>query len=134
MSDLQTTYTKLRPKIKGKWLEYLRSDRFTQTVAKMRVTKQCLPSTIEQHGLGHCCLGVLNQLAVDESFLDTFTFNNRNQAPTRDVTDWAHLDRGAMKHLMGMNDGDYNPKDRSPKERTNRRNFYEIAEWIDANL
>lgn len=134
MSDLQIKYAKLRPKIKGKWLEYLRSNRFTQTVAKMRVTNQCLPSTIKSHGLGHCCLGVLNQLAVDEGFLDTFRYNNRNQAPTRDVTDWAHLDRKAMKHLMGMNDGDYNPTEREPKARLNRKNFDEIAEWIDVNL
>lgn len=136
IDSLTIRYAKLRPKIKGKWLEYLRSGNFQQCAAKMRVTNRCTSTTISHHGRGHCCLGVLAQLAVDEGFTETFRYNHRNEAPTRDVTDWAGLDRGAMKILMNMNDGDYDITacTNRPIDRVNRKNFNEIAEWIERNL
>lgn len=128
-------FKKLTPRVKTLLLNALRSGDYKQTIARMRVTRRSGPNFVDQYGMGHCCLGVLTECAVKDGLISKFTVNNRNQSPTQRIRQWAGLGDTEMNKLMTLNDGTPNPsKPMDVKERVNRHNFLEIAEWIEANL
>ena len=128
-------FNKMKPRVKTLLLKALRSGDYKQTIARMRVTKRSGQNFIDQHGEGHCCLGVLTEIAKQEGEIPIFKVNNRNQSPTHRVRHWAGLGDVEMNKLMTLNDGTANHhKPMDVKERLNRHNFEEIAEWIEANL
>lgn len=134
-------YEKLVPRVKELWLEALRSGEYKQIIAKMRVTDRCSDTTLKKHGgTGHCCLGVLTELAKQDGAIPHFKVYSRGEQPLRVVRDWAGLSRDAMKDLMSFNDGhakkgvdSWSPEAWHAKNRDNK-SFDEIADWIDENL
>jgi len=128
-------FTKMVPRVKTLLLEALRSDRYKQTIARMRVTKRSGESFVASHGEGHCCLGVLTECAIKDGAIPRFTVNNRSQGPTDRVRAWAGLGDEVINKLMKLNDGSPDPtQPMNLKHRKDRKNFKEIAEWIEANL
>ena len=131
MSD----YQPMVPRVKTLLVEALRSDFYKQCVARMRVTVHSGPEIIRRNGIGHCCLGVLTEIAVKEGILDEFSINNGGQCPLVKVKNWAGLSEFSQGHLMTMNDG--RPVAvgvGEPLKNENRKTFAEIATWIEHNL
>lgn len=130
---MMSNYNQLAPEVKDLWLEALRSGEYKQSVARMRVTPESGSGLCEKHGEGYCCLGVLTDIALKEGAIDQFRYNISAQAPTMAVMGWAGLDANAQSRLMRMNDGSPTQNGR-PIDNINRKNFSEIAEWIEENL
>lgn len=135
MSESLVRYQKMVPEAKTLLLEALRSNRYKQAVARMRVTKRSSAHYIERNGVGHCCLGVLTDVALKEGVISSFRINERGQGCSMQVLRWAGFDVNTQTKLMKLNDGNIAPHAGSkPIENLNRKNFHEIAEWIEANL
>jgi len=128
-------HTPMVPRVKELLVSALRSGKYTQSVSRMKVTNHSGTEFVEKYGIGHCCLGVLTEVAIEDGFLDKFAINERNQAPLIMVKKWANLSESAQGHLMTMNDG--KPTGESvgkPLKNENRKTFGEIATWIEHNL
>jgi hypothetical protein len=88
---------KLPEKVKTKWLEALRSGKYTQT------------TEILQDDCGYCCLGVLCKVAAEEG-VDLGTCDNGilNGAELSidqyDIYEWSGLNNYTEKRLMRLND------------------------------
>ena len=111
----------MNPKVKAKWLKALRSGEYDQTIGRL------LRRTPE--GDKFCCLGVLCNLYAQEhpgtGFRkeDMSFFNEIYNLPP-EVADWAALVYKQVSdscHLVVMNDDD-------------KKNFNQIANWIEKNL
>ena len=106
----------MKPEIKKRWLEALRSGKYTQARGYMK-----------QDG-SHCCLGVLSDLyAKEQGILITDLYHNGAggigaTACVHDaVTKWAGLkDEGALSQFASMND--------------NGSSFEEIAAVIETTV
>lgn len=142
----------MKPQIKQKWVDALRSGKYTQT-------RQCL-----RKGDTFCCLGVLSDIYISNTKAAHWQEGNRydevraltwKQEPENEedyedgfeeselpkpIKTWAGVDDDTMTILMGMNDGekDYaNPIIPEKEERpflTPPQPFSVIADWIEENL
>jgi hypothetical protein len=123
------------PRIKELLVIALRSGKYRQAVGRMKVTSHSGSDVIERSGIGHCCLGVLTEIAIEDGILDKFSVNNRGQCPLVMVKEWAGISDPVQGHLMTMNDG--RPSQESvgkPLKNKDRKTFGEIATWIEHNL
>lgn len=137
-----TTFKKIDPKFKAKWLAALRGKRKTKAGNKY---EQCDGRLKSPYRDAFCCLGVAQDLlmrsrevpSIDwKKFAPVATVSpGRNQVrwtkdesttlagagyPTREAVEAIGLSAKAAAHLADMNDaGD---------------SFEEIADWIEANL
>ena len=134
--SLNPSWTPMVPRVKDLLVNALRSGAYKQAVARMRISKTSPAGLIETHGgVGHCCLGVLTELAVIDGLLDHYSVNERGQCPLMMVKRWAGMSDSVQGILMKMNDG--TPTERSvgkPRLNDNRKSFAEIATWIEHNL
>lgn len=122
------TYDKMDPEVKVKWLEALRSGKFTQGVGYLKTYSGC-----------NCCLGVLAEVngvpsapAPDDyeegSYFYSFPDRERSEFDDNIQTpdNYCGIHPKARNHLMNMNDG---------SESVDRRySFAEIADYIEENL
>lgn len=126
--------TKMNPEVKEKWLAALRSGDYRQGTLRLRwKSTAATPDTF-------CCLGVLTDLYHKEtgkgewqvgSANDGYIFKDGEQmdvsGPTPRACYWAGINpddtnnASVIGRLMGMNDHD-------------RKNFNQIADWIEGNL
>lgn len=132
---MTTDHSPMVPRIKELLVNALRSGKYTQSVSRMKVTNHSGTEFVKKYGIGHCCLGVLTEVAIEEGFLSKFAINEASQAPLITIKKWAGLSEPAQSHLMTMNDG--KPTDQSvgkPRKNKDRKTFAEIATWIEHNL
>jgi hypothetical protein len=137
-------YEKLDPAVKSVWLGALRSKTFRQTTQRLH-----------RYRGGHCCLGVLCEVAIDSGGVpelrrvlhkphkddedgavpiwlyseapdDETDLVDSATTPPDSVLEWANLDPSALNALIMLNDGD--PPWGKPQ------NFTKIADWIEENL
>lgn len=131
-------------KVIKEWIAELRSGNYNQGIGKLKATGLvrdvkgvvCGVDGEGIKGLGHCCLGVLCELAVEkgvigpavEGSVGAWIFDsNKYNAPTT-VRNWAGLKRPGdigpldftTQDLMDMNDS--------------KKTFEEIADFIEAHL
>lgn len=145
MTDTDAKFKPMNPALKGPWLEALRSGEFQQGFGGLHVT--------DENGgtIGHCCLGVLSEVACNLGLAEKKAsngFNNmyrtKGSDPTREV--WSAvmpgqeleglfgLDAGVSSKLAEMNDGPgYDTADAN-SQGANGKTFVEIADWIEENL
>jgi len=135
MTEIRPDHQPMVPRIKELLVNALRSGEYKQSVGRMRVSVHSGPDIIERSGIGHCCLGVLTEVAVKEGFLKDFACNMRGQAPLMMVKKWAGLSELAQGHLMKMNDGTpTQPQINCSLQNKDRKTFAEIATWIEHHL
>lgn len=123
-----TFYPKMDPEVKQLWLRALRSGDFKQGT-------NYLNQVTPDGGNEYCCLGVLCELAVSEigtepakpagrgaAWIGRWLYygGNATYLPQY-VKDWSGISGLAQTHLSKLND-------------SARRNFNEIADWIEAEL
>jgi hypothetical protein len=111
----------LDPIKKAKWLEALRSDKFTQTIGQLKHAQG-----------GFCCLGVYCDVNIEgtwqpqsdgSSYID---FVPKDDTSPRDCVCLPGVEKEGistenLSRLIAMNDVD-------------GQNFLQIADWIEANL
>jgi hypothetical protein len=118
VSTTESTRAKLRPEIKQRWLEALRSGRYEQGGGRLR-----------DRGDHYCVLGVLCDLAVEDEQVtwepaeDDFTCGSFVCFPPPRLRAWAweHYSSEVENHLFNLNDGNF-------------ASFTQIADYIEANL
>ena len=82
----------MNPEIKTKWLDALRSGKYTQGRGRLK-------SVSPGGATAHCCLGVLCEIAAAEGITietDHGTFDNEDSYLPASVQQWAGVDRGPM--------------------------------------
>lgn len=77
----------MKPEIKTKWVKALRSDEFTKTTGRLAYSS------------GHCCLGVLAELAIRDGVVVPKGWEDRSTLPVS-VMEWAGLNTNDPK-VMG---------------------------------
>lgn len=102
----------MNPKIKQKWVKALRSGRYRQA-----------EGYLEELG-SYCCLGVLCKVGRKDIYKSK---EGGEQLLNSDTLNWAQLTNEDQVLLSHMNDGIH-------KYRGNKKNFKEIADWIEENL
>ncbi len=139
LTQAKHVFGKMPARIKELWLTALRSGEYKQVCGKMRVTTRMEQHTQDQHGVGHCCLGVLTEIAKAEGHIGRFEINKRNQKLTTHVQQWAGIPSEQVTKLITMNDGGHDPKAANhkyylPENRRDNKNFSQIADWVEENL
>lgn len=112
----------MNPEVKTLWLEALRSGDYKQATG-----------ALNRMGVGQCCLGILCEVAVAQGFpllveaVEPYNgeqrvmYNQELGLLPPEVRAWAGVDSCASGRLIEMNDD-------------LKKNFSEIADWIEANL
>lgn len=125
---------KLRPEVKTRWVEALRSGEYQQVTGNLRVHGEA--------GDRFCCLGVLCDLAKEEGVPldvermagDVYTYNGLGGTPPTAVREWAYeiapLDDSAWE--VAGEDGD--PVALADLNDVEGKNFSEIADVIEESL
>lgn len=110
---------KMDPAVKARWVEALRSGKYTQTTGTLRSRD------------GHCCIGVLAEVAGwDWSLGDIVNGENYFDGADDDgasLCAMTGLPKDEIPTLARMNDG---RRDLALR----RHSFAEIADYIEANL
>ncbi len=139
VDEIKSVFGKMPARIKELWVQALRSGEYTQICGKMRVTSRMTAATRERHGEGHCCLGVLTEIAKKEGVLDQFKVNPRGEKLTTEVRQWAGLNNRAVTTLITQNDGRHGHHSLGQsfylkKNRVDNKSFQEIADWVEGNV
>lgn len=123
--------TKLPPEVKTKWLEALRSGKYTQTQGVLRRDKPA-----DRRSAGHCCLGVLCDVIDPTRWMDvgggisawgersSTAFPNADYIPHPvylSLSSRVGGDTMVASFLAAQNDD-------------GKWNFNQIATWIEENL
>lgn len=108
MAEAKTTYEKMDPDLKAKWLAALRSGDY----------KQCSRTLYDDIEHSYCCLGVNLKVQGYKETPDKQTLFS--DSPHGDWKDAVLVDRAAVDVLARMNDSG--------------KSFAEIADWIEENL
>lgn len=121
MSD--STYNKMDPEVKAKWLEALRSGEYEQG-----------SNVLFRDGC-HCCLGVLAEInnvprETKGSFNETYYNFNGYESVVGVPGDYCGIDPVISYQLMDMNDGYTHDEYGNPR----KYSFVEIADFIEKNL
>lgn len=123
---MTTTYKKLDADFKTKWLDALRSDRYTQATGALQRWEN-------GQSVGFCCLGVACDL-IDPDQWDYSPIEDPEfeyligWGPTgAEGTDLPFIDRRTGMQLANMNDGLADFID-------NPHTFALVADWIEENL
>ena len=110
----------MNKRIKGKWLNWLRSGQYRQT-------KGNLCSETRSGNNSFCCHGVLCNIYAEETGghwegdgKTVLSYKNKWTMPPSIVTQWAGLKTGIVNDLANMND--------------NGDSFKKIADFIEKNL
>jgi hypothetical protein len=88
--------------VKQLWLEALQSGKYTPATGTMRIPRE--------EGYGHCCLGVLCDLYIQEvspgtEFEDLFSDGMATATLPKEVSEWSGLhDRDQLNLLANYND------------------------------
>ncbi len=114
----KTTIIKMDQELKSKWIEGLRSGKYTQGSVYLKNDKKKT----------HCCLGVLCEIAAlpqeDDGYGRVGFFEGGNfwySGLPYNFREKIHISENAQNMLIDMND-------------TNCYSFSEIADWIEENL
>lgn len=117
----------MNPAYKQRWIEALRSGKFTKTTGRL-----CRTSSNNLSGcpVGHCCLGVLCELGVEDGKVkksrsqaapSLASFNGNNDGLDDDLMELFGVTFSQRDTLVTMNDQEH-------------ASFSEIADWIEKNL
>lgn len=118
VGSLRYRYNKIDPEFKAKWLEALRSGKYTQARHKLvEIEGSYFNNTAKI--IGHCCVAVGGKVA--EVRLDDIARHLDGKQATDLVAEGIGLDRIVRDELVRLNDSQL-------------ANFREIAEWIEVNL
>lgn len=132
----------MKPDIKQKWIEALRSEEYTQTEGKLHTPE------------GYCCLGVLTDLYLKETNQqwefhektgdiisdDFYTFEETDDFLPKSVSDWAGLNTNCPEVVVenGYDGDEYDNGEDYSTELSELNdhgyNFGSIAELIEAQL
>lgn len=96
------------PKVKKLWLKALKSGKYKRATGVLKTPR------------GHCCLGVLCEVALQQKVIDQY--NTQEQYLSRRVAEWANLSEGKQKLLARINDYSHT------------RGFVKQIEEIEKNL
>lgn len=131
-------YQKMNPEVKAKWLEALRSGKYTQGQAVLKVYENGKPT--------YCCLGVLCDINPDlgewkDEGDSTYRNKTRLRADTFRMSDsdipnalsygYAYIPH-AMHELTGLDEAAQSELANLNDDR--KLSFAEIADWIEENL
>lgn len=122
-------YQKMDPKFKARWLKALRSGKYEQGQEALR-TRSVLDKKPK-----YCCLGVAADIMKDVTWseYDQVIFKGKHTFMSGSIPDevaqTVGLNDEAQIRLACFNDG----KTKNGK-RAHRKNFNEIADWIEKNL
>lgn len=142
---------KMKPEVKEKWLAHLRSGEFIQATGNLKkVPADSVPDEMsweeplpEGVQCAYCCLGVLCEVAVQDSIIDAasqatgsewgdtdpgdkvyyydyFRYANHEDLPAQEVYDYAGVNDAVGSWLASQND--------------QGRTFGQIANWIEKYL
>lgn len=117
----------MKPELKAKWLEALRSGHYAQDFEHLRTTK------------GFCCLGVLLDVFSQETGKGCWTLQSTNNFDfvfeDDDICLGGHLTaelENFGRRLVGMRELD--EAHLITMNDTQKSSFAEIADWVEANI
>lgn len=131
----------MNPSVKKLWLAALRSGEYKQICGRMRVLKSATSQVRTLHGEGHCCLGVLTELAKKEGVVSKFSINHTGQKLVSKIQQWAGISPAMVTKCITLNDGSHAistsvPRGQYylPKYRKDNKTFAQIADYIEREL
>ena len=111
-----------------RWLAALRSGKYKQATGEMRTCTQIYNAKKDEYEVkkvhGHCCLGVLEDLAVRDGgpAWDTkLGVSSDDSMPRKVILDFLGLDKDMVNHLIELNDAE-------------GKSFEEIADVIEFEI